>query len=131
MILFCDREPNRAVLAFNRMNKADQEHTIWCRTAEEAMCTFWDYRRVLEKAFLEHDLGDVSYSNTGSPECGMEIIRFLEKKAKKEPVEFEHLKKVKVVIHSYNEHASPIMIDRLKKIGIDAAWKPFGLEKLQ
>ena len=127
MILFLDREPNRAVLAFNRMNKSDREHTIWCRTAQEAMITFWDYRRVLEKAFLEHDLGDVSYANTGSPECGMEIVRFLEEKAKKEPKEFEHLKKVRVTVHTWNEHAGPIMVDRLRKIGLSAELKPFGM----
>jgi hypothetical protein len=112
------------------MTKTDREATIWCRTADEAVLTFWDYRHVLEKAFLEHDLGDMSYMNTGSPECGMEVIRFLEKKAAKEPTEFEHLKKVRVVVHTYNEHAGPIMVDRLKKIGIDADWKPFGLDRL-
>jgi hypothetical protein len=127
VILFLDKEPSRAVLAFNRMNKADRENTIWCRTAEEAMCTLWDYRRVLEKAFLEHDLGDVSYMNTGSPECGMEIVRFLEKKARKEPTEFEHLRKVKVTVHTWNEHAGPIMVDRLRKIGLSAELKPFGM----
>jgi hypothetical protein len=127
VILFLDKEPNRAVLAYNRMREVDRDKTIWCRTAEEAVCTFWDYRRVLEKAFLEHDLGDVSYANTGSPECGMEIVRFLEGKAKKEPEEFEHLKKVKVTIHTWNEHAGPIMVDRLMKIGLSAEWKPFGM----
>jgi hypothetical protein len=127
MILFLDGEPNRAVLAFNRMTKTDREATIWCRTADEAVLTFWDYRHVLEKAFLEHDLGDMSYMNTGSPESGMEVIRFLEKKAAKEPKEFEHLKKVKVTIHTWNEHAGPIMVDRLRKIGISAELKPFGM----
>ena len=127
MILFLDKEPNRAVLAFNRMNEADRGKTIWCRTAEEASLTFWDYRRVLEKAFLEHDLGDVSYMNTSSPRCGMEIVRFLEKKAKKEPEEFEYLRTVKIVVHTWNEHAGPIMVDRLLKIGLNAEWKPFGM----
>lgn len=127
MILFLDKEPNRAVLAFNRMNKADRDSTIWCRTAEEAICTFWDYRHVLEKAFLEHDLGDMSYANTGSPESGMEIVRFLEKKAAKEPAEFEHLKKVRVIVHTWNEHAGPIMVGRLLKVGLNVEWKPFGM----
>jgi hypothetical protein len=127
MILFLDGEPNRAVLAFNRMNETDQGNTIWCRTVQEAVLTFWDYRHVLEKAFLEHDLGDVSYANTGSPECGMEIVRFLEKKAKKEPEEFKHLRKVKITVHTWNEHAGPIMVDRLRKIGLSVELKPFGM----
>ncbi len=129
MILFLDKEPNRAVLAFNRMNEADQSKTIWCRTAEEAILTLWDYRHVLETAFLEHDLEDMSYMNTSSPRCGMEIVRFLEQKAAKEPAEFEHLKKVRIVIHSWNEYASPIMVDRLQKIGMKVDWIPFGMEK--
>jgi hypothetical protein len=127
MILFLDGEPNRAVLAFNRMNETDQGNTIWCRTVQEAVLTFWDYRHVLEKAFLEHDLGDVSYANTGSPECGMEIVRFLERKAKKEPEEFKHLRKVKIIVHTWNEHAGPIMVDRLRKIGLSVELKPFGM----
>jgi hypothetical protein len=127
MILFCDGEPNRAVLAFNRMNEADRGNTIWCRTVQEAVLTFWDYRHVLKKAFLEHDLGDMSYANTGSPECGMEIVRFLEKKAKKQPEEFKQLKKVKITVHTWNEHAGPIMVDRLRKIGLSVELKPFGM----
>jgi hypothetical protein len=69
----------------------------------------------------------MSYANTGSPECGMEIVRFLERKAKKEPEEFKHLRKVKIIVHTWNEHAGPIMVDRLRKIGLSVELKPFGM----
>lgn len=127
MILFLDKDPQRAVMAFNRMNKEDQSNTIWCRTAQEAILTFWDYRDVLTEARLEHDLGDEQYANTRSEECGMEVVRFLERKSIEESEEFEKLKRIKIVIHSWNEHAAPIMEDRLRKIGLNVKLKPFGL----
>jgi len=127
MILFLDGDPQRAVLAFNRMSKEDQGNTIWCRTAEEAMLTFWDYRDVLTEARLEHDLGDEPYSNTRSELCGMEVVRFLERKYVEEVEEFEKLKKITITVHSWNDHAGPIMVERLRKIGMRAELKPFGM----
>lgn len=129
MILFLDRDPQRAVLAFNRMRKEEQESTIWCRTAEEAMMTFWDYRGVLTEARLEHDLGDEPYANTRSEECGMEVVRFLERKSVEEPDEFNKLRKMSVRVHTHNEHAGPIMTERLSKLGIRTEWVPFGMER--
>jgi hypothetical protein len=127
MILFLDKDPQRAVMAFNRMSVEDQNNTIWCRTAQEAITTFWDYREVLTEARLEHDLGDEPYSNTRSETCGMEVVRFLERKNIEESEEFEKLKKIRMVIHTYNDHAGPIMIERLRKLGFKTESKPFGL----
>lgn len=127
MILFLDKDPQRAVMAFNRMNKKDQENTIWCRTAEEAILTFWDYRDVLTEARLEHDLGDEPYANTRSEECGMEVVRFLERKHIEESEEFEKLKNINIVVHTWNDHAGPLMTERLRKIGLKVELKPFGL----
>lgn len=127
MLLFLDDEPQRAVLAYNRMSVEDRNNTIWCRTAEEAMLTIWDYRDVLKKVSLDHDLGGQEYMNTKREDCGMAIVRFLEKKAHKEPEEFKKLEDTLFVIHSWNNHAAPIMQDRLSKIGLNTVWIPFGL----
>lgn len=127
MILFLDKDPQRAVMAFNRMSKEDQSNTIWCRTAQEAILTFWDYRDVLTEARLEHDLGDEPYANTRSEECGMEVVRFLERKSIEESEEFEKLKHINIVIHTWNDHAGPLMTERLRKIGLKTEYKPFGL----
>jgi len=129
MILFLDGDSQRAVLAFNRMNKEDQENTIWCRTTEEAILTFWDYRDVLKEARLEHDLGEEPYANTRSEECGMEVVRFLERKHIEEAEEFEKLKGIVIRVHTHNEHAGPIMTERLRKLGIKTEWVPFGMER--
>ena len=127
MILFLDDNPQRAVLAYNRMSVKDRSNTIWCQTAEEAIQTVWDYRDRLTKVSLDHDLGGQQYMNTKREDCGMEIIRFLEKKARKEPEEFKKLEGTLFVIHSWNTHAAPIMQDRLSNLGLNSVWIPFGM----
>lgn len=127
MILFLDDSPERAVLAHERMPVADRSKTIWCQTAEEAIVTLWDYRDRLDAVHLDHDLGGQEYVNTKREDCGMEVVRYLEKMAHDKPEEFEKLKAAHFVIHSWNSHAGPIMVDRLSKIGLDVEYKPFGM----
>ena len=126
MILFLDDEPQRAVLAYNRMSVADRNDTMWCTTAEEAIEAIWSYRDVLKKVSLDHDLEGQEYMNTKREDCGMEVVRVLEKKAHKEPEEFKKLENTLFIIHSWNSHAAPIMQDRLSKLGLTAVWVPFG-----
>ena len=127
MILFVEHEPQRAVLAFNRMTVEDRNNTMWCQTAAEAIEAIWSYRDVLTKVSLDHDLGGREYTNTKREDCGMEIVRFLEKKSHKEPVEFKKLESILFVIHSWNDHAGPIMQRRLSNIGLNAVYIPFGM----
>ena len=127
MILFLDDAPERAVLAYNRMSVADRNDTMWCKTAEEAIEAIWSYRDVLTKVSLDHDLDGQEYMNTKREDCGMEIVRFLEKKAHKEPVEFKKLENTLFTIHSWNNHSAPIMQRRLSDIGLTAVWVPFGM----
>lgn len=127
MILFLDDDPQRAVLAYNRMSEKDREHTIWCQTAEETIITLWDYRDRLTKVCLDHDLGGKQYVNTKREDCGMEIVRYLEKIHHTKPDEFEKLKAAEFIIHTWNGHAGPIMVDRLKKLGLTVRYVPFGM----
>ena len=127
MILFLDDVAQRAVMAYNRMSVIDREHTIWCTTAAETIQTVWDYRDNLTKVSLDHDLGGQQYMNTKREDSGMEVIRFLEKKARKEPEEFKKLEGTLFIIHSWNLHAAPIMQDRLSKLGLNSVWIPFGM----
>ena len=129
MILFLDDSAQRAVLAYERMSEADRENTIWCRTAEEAIITLWDYRDRLDAVHLDHDLGGQEYVNTKREDCGMEIVRYLEKMGHDKPEEFEKLKRAHFVIHSWNGHAGPLMFERLAKIGLDVVYIPFGMAK--
>lgn len=127
MILFLDDNPRRAVLAHERMPVADREQTLWCQTAEEAIVTLWDYRDRLDAVHLDHDLGGEEYVNTKREDCGMEVVRYLEKMSRDKPEEFKKLQAAKFVVHSWNSHAGPIMVDRLSKIGLDVEYKPFGM----
>lgn len=126
MILFLDDDPNRAAIAYNRMTSEHQDNTIWCKTVEEAILTLKDYKDRLYLVDLDHDLEGKQYQHTNSPECGMEIVRWLEELARKSEKEFEIYTTIPFTIHSYNEFAAPEMVDRLQKIGCKAKWVPFG-----
>ncbi len=128
MILFLDPDPKRAVLAFQRMTPEDRDKTIWCKTVLEAQTTLWNYRGELTRVHLEHDLGEQPYMNTASEESGMELVRFLEMTAKQYGPEFADFK-AKFIVHTWNEHAGPIMLKRLLNIGLKTEWIPFGTEK--
>jgi hypothetical protein len=127
MILFLDPDTKRAALAFQRMNEEDQNNTIWCKTVEEAQTTLWNYRRELKSVFLEHDLGEVSFQNTRSEESGMELVRYLERLSVHHGDVFGDYKKMKFVVHTWNDHAGPIMVERLRKIGLSVELIPFGM----
>ncbi len=129
MILFVDPDAKRAVLAHQRMTEEDQGKTIWAKTYLECQVTVWNYRNELTEVHLEHDLGGVPYMNTRSEESGMEIVRYLERLYEHYQPEFQALKKVKWTIHTWNDHAGPIMLKRLEELGLDVEWVPFGLEK--
>ncbi len=129
MILFVDPDPKRAVLAFQRMTKTDRENTIWAKTYLEAQTTLFNYRTELTRVHLEHDLGEQPYMNTASEESGMQIVRYLERLAKHSYPEFRPLLSVRFVVHTWNDHAGPLMVERLRNIGLDVEWIPFGTEK--
>jgi hypothetical protein len=127
MILFLDPDPKRAVLAFQRMTPGDREKTIWCKTFLEAQTTLFNYRHELTRVHLEHDLGEQAYMNTASEESGMEIVRYLERLAKHSYPEFAPLLHVHFIVHTWNEHAGPLMVERLRNIGLGVDYTPFGM----
>lgn len=126
MILFLDDSPERAALAYQRMNEKDRSCTIWCTTAEEAITTLWDYRKLLKLVMLDHDLGGLHDISSSRPDTGMETIRWLEKLEKNDKKEFENFNEVYFIIHSWNT-AGRIMLERLNKLGLKGEYKPFGL----
>jgi len=130
LILFLDDSPQRAVLAYERMSVKDREHTIWCTTAQEAIITLWDYRDRLTAVHLDHDLGGQEYVNTKREDCGMEVVRNLERMSRDKPEEFRKLQAAKFTVHSWNSHSGPVMTERLLKIGLDVEYIPFGMAKL-
>lgn len=125
MILFLDDDPNRAALAYQRFKPEDREKVIWCQTAEEAINTLRDYKEKLTAVYLDHDLGGEHYVHTAREDCGMEVIRFLEKLARKG--ELGKLKEAKFRVHTWNVDSGNVMYKRLKAIKLKVEYVPFGL----
>ena len=55
-----------------------------------------------------------------------EVANRLEEVARKDPAKFESYTKMKFTIHSYNELVAPEMVERLRKLGVQVKWVPFG-----
>ena len=98
------------------------EDWVGVMTAPECIAILWKYRSLngdsmdhtdcqnVTDLSLDHDLGGEEFVNPDSKDCGMEIIRYLEKtgwpKARKVPELF--------VIHSSNFFAAKLMRESLE-----------------
>lgn len=123
MILFLDPSPERAARAYERMSEKDKNQTIWCKTVEETIVTLQDYAGSLTLAYFEHDLGENPDMDIRREDCGMEVVRFLEKA----PASLrDKLMNVKFVIHTWNKAAGVKMTIRLSKLGFLTTYRPFG-----
>ena len=73
-----------------------------------------------EVVSLDHDLRGVDFEDPDSPECGMEVVRYLGKtgwpEGKPKPV---------FKVHSSNIFAADLMILSLRKIGLSAFYDRF------
>lgn len=121
IVVFLDDSPERAATLHQRMPAKDVSRTIWVRTVEETLDLLINYRDRLRDVWLDHDLGGTEFMHSGSEECGMEIVRWLEKQ---NPEDYKH---VKFIIHSWNLSAGMKMTDRLNAKGYKAVRKPFGM----
>lgn len=120
VILFLDDDPRRAALMYQRMNSEQQQHTFWVTTAEEAIDVLKHYRARLELVFLDHDLGGRTYVHSAREDCGMEVVRFLEKQDSKTfTCDF--------IVHSWNIDAAQKMNSRLNAHGYKSVQTPFGM----
>jgi hypothetical protein len=121
VVLFLDDSPERAALMYQRMTPEVRDRTIWTQTAEEAISVLKDYYLRLELVYLDHDLGGETYVHSGREDCGMEVIRFLEKQS------VENYKNCSFIVHSWNISAGNKMTERLKDKGYRVQYKPFGM----
>lgn len=126
MILFLDDSPERAAVAYNRMNEEESSHTIWCKTAEEAIITLRDYSDVLTKVYLDHDLGnegeEMSVKSDGS---GMEVLRWMAQNLDK--VDQLRDNDCEFIVHTWNAYAGKIMKERLDNFNLKVKFIPFGM----
>ena len=127
MILFLDDDHFRAALAYQRMTPEERGDVIWCKTVNEAINVLWDYRDDLTKVMLEHDLNGEDYVNIKRTDSGMELVRFIEGLYKTNMNEFLKYKKVRFIIHTWNNVAGIKMSQRLNNLGLDVHYVPFGM----
>jgi hypothetical protein len=121
LILFLDGDPNRAAVLHQRMSPDDVHNTIWVRTVEEALDILINYREALRYVSLDHDLGGETFVHSGREDCGMEIVRWLEKQP------YDLYSHIVFIIHSWNTSAGHKMAARLKVKGYRVLYVPFGM----
>lgn len=120
IILFLEDDSNRAALQFQRMKNKDQFRTFWVKTVPEAIGVLKDYRVRLDIVSLGYDLNGEMYNHAAREDCGMEVVRWLEKQ---DPESYSH---VKFIIHSWNSNAGKKMAKRLFEKGYNVIRVPFG-----
>lgn len=123
MILFLDDDVNRAALAYQRASEERRANTIWCKTAQEAIRTLQEFE--LEEVHLDHDLEGPYYMDSRHHNCGMEVVRWLEKNYPTDG----RLGKISYIVHSHNVRAAVRMVERMRKIGLNVKYVPFGFSR--
>ena len=123
IILFLDDSPERAAITFQRWPDAKRERTVWTETAAQAIDCIDKLRGRIEEAHLDHDLGGMKIQHSGAENCGMSVVRFMEKMNADELKEFDH---TIFVVHSWNIPANQSMTKRLKELGLRVISRPFG-----
>lgn len=122
VILFLDDDPARAALAYKRLPAKVRDNVFWTQTVEETIDILKNYAERLFSVHLDHDLGGDHYVHSAREDCGMEVVRWLEKQ---DPKKFEGCT---FVLHSWNIPASIKMTERLKKAGYRRVQRvPFGM----
>ncbi len=119
IIVFVEGDPTRAALQFQRMKPADQNRTFWVKTVLEAIDMLKNYRERLDIVSMGYNLNGEEYNHPSREDCGLEIVRFLEK------ADPETYAQVRFVIHSWDA-AGVKMADRLRKKGYLVIRAPFG-----
>ena len=122
VLVFLDDSAELAARHYERLSEEDRSRTFWVQTVEETIDMLKNYRERLEIVSLDHDLNGETYVHSGREDCGMEVVRWLEKR---NPADYAH---VQFIVHSWNENSGPRMVSRLQKAGYKAELSPFGME---
>lgn len=122
ILVFLDGSPERAAVHYQRLVEADRARTFWVKTVEETIDILVRYKERLEEVSLEYDLGEEPDAHPSREDCGMEIVRWLEKR---DPTQYKH---IRFVVHSWNIKAAAKMVVRLKGVGYNVVASPFGME---
>ena len=116
-MLFMDDRTRRIHSALRKFS-SKWDVTIVANVKE---CLRYLSREEFDEVHLDHDLKGVDFEDPDSPECGMEVVRYIEKcggwpGGKRKPI---------FRVHSSNLFAAHLMVISLQNIGLMALYQPF------
>ena len=118
LILFLDDSERRVQVATDFFEGKQFEGVILCVAMNAHVAI--EYLRLAEEPWdlvmLDHDLGEQVYQNSDEENCGMEVVRYIERTRPEVK---------KIVVHSWNVPAGREMQIRLQQAGYDTAYQPF------
>lgn len=108
-ILFLDDCLRRCRRFKSQFPAAEIVHTV-------AECIAAMQRQAWDEVELDHDLDEQTYCDSDSPDCGMEVVRWV----------LLNSPDVRTfVVHTCNEIAGPIMVKALESAGYRVVYAPF------
>ena len=119
VILYVEGSPERAAVAYNRMNPEHRDITIWAKNPEEAIDVLKGYRERLVLVFMSNDLNEFIRGDLRREDSGAEIVRYLEKQ---DSTSF----KCGFIIQDHDKKIGEKLTNRLKAAGYRATHQPFG-----
>ena len=120
VLVFLDGSPTRAAVQYQRMSKRDQERTFWVQTVGETIDMLERYRTRLDVIMMGYSLTDAGHTHPASEECGLEVVRWLEKQ---DSSRYSH---ARFVVHTWDFKQGKRMTERLTAAGYKAKFHPFG-----
>jgi len=100
----------------NRLNQFRQKFPSAITVETSSQCIEQLKESKIDYLFLDHDLGNQIFVDSNREDCGMEVVRWIEKNK-------PEIKKI--ILHSLNIPAVEIMFSRLINIGYDVIKVPF------
>jgi hypothetical protein len=125
IILFCDNDPLRAAKMYEWQSESERKRTIWVKTVKETIKVLKECGNRIEQLHLDLDLEGDNHNIIISPESGAEIVRFFHNLPQGKRNKYIM---INVIVHDHDRYAALDQLKRLRKMGFQAKYIPFGLE---
>lgn len=120
-ILFLDDDPNRRKYFLSQFPFAT---TV--ETAQECIREIHAGDKRWDEVWLDHDLSGQQFCDSDREDCGMEVVRYIERIIS-EGWKINLPNVERFVVHSLNDYAARSMVDRLRALGYNVDRIPFTL----
>lgn len=110
-VLFLDDSAERIERAYEYFDNDDLVTVVSALSAIDELS-----KGTFDLVMLDHDLGGETWVESEREDCGMEVVRWM----------VRNLPRVgRIVVHSWNTVAAPVMVEELMKAGYDARHELF------